>query len=322
MLVRFTELLNEVDGHLAMLVKTSVARKISLRMFKSGASMTKASIHRIDTAKEFDVSVDACLLVIRFSEHSVNSVDGCEIFDTLEQEMPVATLGWRDGKLVSNPSTYDRLASRYLASAKPELLWRSGIKHDCSKVFELKMQGGDLINGHGDVVDIEYEYLFPLLKCTDLAHDRKVTRWVICPQKRVGADTKALEGDAPYLWKYLVEYSDRIDNRRSKIYLNKPRFSIFGIGPYSFQPWKIAISGLHKSYDFRLIGPHASKPVLFDDTCYQLGFNTRQEAEKIYTQVTDDMCVEFLNSLTFWDNKRPVTADILNQLHIASVSTQ
>lgn len=316
MLSRFVDFLKNTDGCLAMLIKMSVARKIIQRMFKNEIAMVNAAIYKIDAAKEFEVSVDICLLVVRFSEKSVIRANSCTIFNNLDQAESIETVVWRGGRLVSNPLAYDRLAPRHLASSKPEIIWRSGIKHDCSAVFELKIQGNELVNGYGEVVDVEDEYLFPLLKCTDLARDRKVTRWVLCPQRYAGEDTTYLANHTPRLWKYLEYHSSKIAKRRSKIYLNKPRFSIFGVGPYSFRPWKIAISGLHKSYDFRLIGPHNGKPVLFDDTCYQLGFDSQQEAKRIYNQVTEDDCVEFLNSITFWDNKRPVTAEILNQLRI------
>ena len=33
-----------------------------------------------------------------------------------------------------------------------------------------------------------------------------------------------------------------LDNRKSSIYNKRPRFSIFGIGDYSFSKWKVAIS--------------------------------------------------------------------------------
>lgn len=320
MLIRFTELLIGTDGCLAMLVKTSVARKVVDRLFKNGASIRRASIYKIDAAKEFNVSVDACLLVICFSERGRETIAECEIYDHLEQEVSVKILGWRRGKLVSDPCTFDRLADKYLALAKPENPWRSGIKHDCSKVFELKNWGVELVNGYGEVVDVEDQCLFPMMKSTDLARGKDVSRWIICSQKTVGEDTEKLKNNAPRLWEYLETHSDELDRRSSKIYSNKPRFSIFGVGPYSFQPWKIAISGLHKSYDFRLIGPYDGKPVLFDDTCYQVSFDNRQEAERVYSKITEKICIKFLNSFTFWDNKRPITAGILNQLQIDECS--
>jgi len=42
--------------------------------------------------------------------------------------------------------------------------------------------------------------------------------------------------------------------------------SIFGVGDYSFSPWKIAISGMYKSLRFVKVGPFQAQPVVFDDT--------------------------------------------------------
>lgn len=42
--------------------------------------------------------------------------------------------------------------------------WRQGVKHDCSKVMELSVDGSVLKNGQGETVDIEDDIIFPLIK--------------------------------------------------------------------------------------------------------------------------------------------------------------
>ena len=316
MLMHFTKLLVGTDGYLAMLVKTSVARKIINHLFKSKTNLRHISLHKIDAMAEFNVSVDACLLVVCFSATKAGALRSCKIYNSLEQKAPASVIGWRRGKLVSNPDTFDRLSDRYLACSKPENPWRSGMKHDCSRVFELKRQGNSLMNGYGELVDVEEKFLFPLMKGTDLALTKDISRWVICPQREVGENTERLKILAPKLWAYLESYSKELAARRSRIYMNKPNFSVFGIGLYSFQPWKIAISGLHKSYGFRLVEPYENKPVLFDDTCYQISFADKAKAKRVFKKIMSQPCIEFLESMTFWDNKRPITAEILNLLCI------
>ncbi len=41
---------------------------------------------------------------------------------------------------------------------------------------------------------------------------------------------------APKTWKYLLSHGEALDGRRSSIYQNRPRFSVFGIGRYSLAP--------------------------------------------------------------------------------------
>jgi hypothetical protein len=54
--------------------------------------------------------------------------------------------------------------------------------------------------------------------------------------------------------------------RGSSIYRDKPDFSIFGVGEYTFSPWKVAIAGMYKSLGFVKVGMRDGKPIVFDDT--------------------------------------------------------
>ncbi|WP_295394999.1 hypothetical protein, partial [uncultured Thiodictyon sp.] len=99
-------------------------------------------------------------------------------------------------------------------------------------------------------------------------------------------------------------------------------FSIFGVGPYSFKKWKIAISGLYKTLNFNLIGPLDGKPVAFDDTVNFLSFDSEEEARFIYRLLTSDIALEFLGSMIFWDEKRPITTEILRRLSLKEVARE
>lgn len=195
--------------------------------------------------------------------------------------------------------------------------WRSGVEHDCARVLELRPVSGKLVNGFGDVVEVEDEFLFPLQKSSDVAgHKGDGGKRLIVTQRVVGQSTASLETIAPRLWMYLQEHGDLLDARRSSIYRGKPRFSIFGVGDYTFAPWKIAISGLYKRLEFLLQGPVAGRPVVFDDTVYFLGFATEDEAQNAYYLLCSDVAREFYSSFIFWDAKRPITASVLRQLSL------
>ena len=91
---------------------------------------------------------------------------------------------------------------------------------------------------------------------------------------------------------------------------------------YSFKNWKIAISGLYKRLNFCLIKPLDEKSVMFDDTVNFLSFDTEEEAKFIFRLVTSSPSLEFLDSMIFWDEKRPITIDILRRLSLKSVATE
>ena len=147
--------------------------------------------------------------------------------------------------------------------------------------------------------------LFPLLKGSDVGSG-KVWRekYLLVPQRYVGAPTNSIKNIAPLTWAYLEKHSAQLDGRASTIYAKNPRYSIFGVGDYAFRPWRVAICGFYKSLNFRLVGPINEQPVMFDDT--------ETEARDVLEKLTSEAAQEFLSSMIFWDEKRPIKTGILN----------
>ena len=148
------------------------------------------------------------------------------------------------------------------------------------------------------------------------------SRYMLVPQRLVGEDTSRIEHEAPRTWEYLQSHADRLDGRVSSIYRNRPRFSIFGVGPYSFAPWKVAISGFYKCLEFRCIGPFEGKPVVLDDTCYFLPCNIEHEARLLLELLNSEAARGFLRSFIFWDAKRPITAQLLATLDLETLASE
>ncbi|MBD0865436.1 MAG: hypothetical protein GDA36_07455 [Rhodobacteraceae bacterium] len=90
----------------------------------------------------------------------------------------------------------------------------------------------DLENGYGERLKIEDLFVFPLLKSSDLGNRRtgKARVNVIVTQYKVGQATDDIQDRAPLTWRYLEQHAVALDSRKSIIYRNKPRFSIFGTG--------------------------------------------------------------------------------------------
>jgi hypothetical protein len=120
----------------------------------------------------------------------------------------------------------------------------------------------------------------------------------------------------PKTWQYLNDHANDFIKRKISIYKNKPNFSIFSIGDYSFYPFKIAISGLYKKIDFKTIYPIDGKPVMVDDTCNFISCKNESEAHIVFSLLTDEKTRLFLESIIFWDSKRPVTTEILNSIDL------
>src|SRR5438128_561734 len=198
MLIRLVRALRGRSATIAMLCKTSTARKLLRFAWQNDGRITKASLHVIDAKKHFGASVDACLLFARTGEPGPAEAD---VVDGLGARRGLTTLGLAGQDLVSDLQTYRRL--RHLEGLCP-YQWRSGVKHDCASVLELSHVSTNAFrNKLGEKVSVESDYLFPLLKCSDLANGRlKSERFVLVTQRRVGEDTTPIAKKAPRTWRY------------------------------------------------------------------------------------------------------------------------
>jgi hypothetical protein len=315
MLRRLLDGLAGKQGMLAVLCKTTVARKVLLHGWQKLRTIASASIYLLDALRYFGAAVDAGLLVLEC--HPAGGLPECQVYDSLDGGRPLSRWGLRDGMLVSDLQGYERWRE-LRGTGSPG--WRSGIKHDCRQVFELRRDRDRLLNGLGEVVDLEADRVFPWLKSSDLAARLPPRRAIVIPQRTLTEDPAVLRLQAPKTWKYLLDHAHLLDKRRSSIYRNRPRFSIFGVGTYSFAPWKVAIAGLYKKLDFVPVSPWNARPVLLDDTCYFFPCWSAEECRLLHDLLTSPPALEFLSALIFWDAKRPVTAQLLNLLDLVALA--
>ena len=319
MLTHLLESLSGREAVLAMLCKTTVARKVLLHAWRGNLQIANATVYLINAAEHFGASVDACLLVCVLEPGATSNE--CAVYPTLDASSPNTVFAYRHGRLVADLDAYD--AYGHLSGSSP-LRWRSGIKHDCARVIELRPEGeGHFRNGFGEVVRLEATYLYPMLKSSDLAKPgSEPSRYMLITQHTTGADTSRIAQKAPHTWNYLQSYAHLLDRRASSIYRNRPRFSIFGVGPYSFAPWKVATSGFYKQLAFRRVGPTEGKPVVLDDTCYFLPCHTQQDATLLAELLNSKASRGYFQSRIFWDAKRPITAQLLKGLNLGALADQ
>lgn len=301
---------------IALLCKTAVARNVLAYAEKAALPISSAEIYLIDAKKWFDAAVDACLFRVDVGFGETNY--SASLYADLGAETPQSVLAMANGSVVSNYAVYEEYS--FLEGESP-VVWRQGIKHDASSIMELTVESGTLRNRVGEVVSVEPEHVYPLLKSSDLnGDDNPNPRYrVLVTQKELGAGTTDLSQRAPYLWKYLNSHETVFLARKSSIYDGRAPFSMFGIGDYSFTDYKVAVSGMYKTIRFRVVGPHEGKPVLFDDTCYLAPCSTAEQACILAALLNDPACLAFLNSLIFLDSKRPITKKVLQRLDLAAL---
>lgn len=302
---------------IALLCKTSVARNVLQFAARTGIPISRAAIRRIDSKKWFDAAADACLFVVEVGGTGV--VADIPVYADLTSDAPEQIMCIRGGNLIADVDAYEELAG--VEGVFP-FTWRQGIKHDAADVMELfDLGNGALQNRLGEPVMVEDAYVFPLLKSSDLYHARLVfpNRAVIVTQRHIGQDTAGLQGAAPKLWDYLDRHRAVFDRRKSSIYRDKPPFSIFGVGDYSFAAYKVAVSGLHKTPRFVALGPVDGRPVMLDDTCYFVSCESARQAAVIAALLNSAPCQQFLAATSFSDAKRPITKKLLQRIDLRAL---
>lgn len=294
------------DDMLAMLCKTSVARNIAIELAKQRKDV-HISIINFDSKSVFGVAASACLLVCDYRNK------GTYIEQLNIDELSGGKELFFNGKDLNFKTTAE--SSALMGTC--QLTWRQGVKHDCSKVMELSLTDDGYRNKLGEHVDVEEAYLYPLIKSSGSRSFFIQNSSLAVPmtQKKIGEDTTYLQYNAPKFWNYLNDHAELFNARKSKIYLSAPRFALFGVGEYSYAPFKVAVSGFYKDPVFSLLS--GEKPIMLDDTCYFIAFNDKQLAQVCMLLLNSDVVKNFYRSVAFLDNKRPFSKKVLEKLDMA-----
>lgn len=303
-----------IKGGISFLLKNSVIRSILLKQNTESIRIGNIEQQSIDASSEFDVSVDASCFSAQFD--CIPSLR-CRITNFYTHSF-IRSYGGVNSSFVSDIALYHSVA-KYDSSS--DWVWRSGIKHDCASVLELTLSDGVYYNGLGECVTIEDDLIFPLLKSSDINNykDGTFRKFLIVPQRRIGEPTDHFKYTHPLTYSYLLNHEDAFAGRKSSIYKGKDRFSIFGVGDYTFKPYKILVSSLYKTIKFVMVSQFGGKPIMVDDTCYQLDFDDYEEANKVYDAVNSQEIQDLLKSLVFTDAKRVITKSLLMRLNLSLV---
>ena len=312
--LKMLDLFAKENGHFAFLIKNSVIKNIVFEQKKNKYPIADIEKHTINAKKEFDAAVDASLFVCKFNSTPEFTAKEFDFYTS----QPRVTLGWVNNKFASDIEKYKKY--QHLDGVCP-FEWRQGIKHDCAKIMELERIDGGFRNALGEEFELEEDLVYGILKSSDLKQNvvdisRKYT---IVTQKRIGQETNQILEKLPKTKAYLERHKNHFLHRKSSIYKGKPMYSIFGVGDYSFKPYKVAISGLYKQTKFTLVKPNGTV-LLLDDTCYFIGFDTLEEAQVIQNLLNQLETQEFIESFMFTDTKRAITKDLLMRIGFANHS--
>jgi hypothetical protein len=311
--LKMLDLFANYKGYFAFLIKNSVIKNIVYEQKRNEYTVANIEKHTINAQKEFGAAVDASLFVCKFNtkpEYTAKEYNK-------NKKKKQAVLGWINDKFASDIEKY--IKYQHFEGVCP-FEWRQGIKHDCAKVMELERINGGFRNGLGEEFELEEDLVYGILKSSDLKADRVDTprKYTIVTQKKIGEDTEKILGKLPKTKAYLYRHKDYFLKRKSSIYNGKPMFSIFGVGDYSFKPYKVAISGLYKQTRFSLVEPNGTV-LLLDDTCYFIGFDNIEDAQITQFLLNKPETQEFIQSFMFIDSKRAITKDLLMRIGLKTI---
>ena len=294
---------------LAFLCKTTVSRNVFIELIKNEVEYSFVKQLNFDSYKIFKIDADACLFVIQFGRKALKD-KVCEVADISKPSEILNRFGFIDDKFYSNISNIPQI------DGKCQMEWRQGVKHDCANVMELIYENNQFTNKKNDVVSIENNLIYPLLKSSQLKKPivNETSKYIIITQEKIKQDTSHIANDAPKAWKYLNDNKEYFDKRKSSIYDNAPDFSIFGIGDYSFKKYKVAISGFYKTPLFSLV--YGDKTMMLDDTCYFLSFDDYDNAYITMLILNSKLVKKFLKNIAFLDSKRPYSKKVLKRIDI------
>lgn len=158
------------------------------------------------------------------------------IYSSFSDTIPKQVIGFQKNSLISNIKVYESLKN---IDNGCEFQWRSGIKHDCSKVMEFTLTKEGFKNGFNELIDIENTYLYPMYKSSDISKPVILppTKYMLVTQKSINEYIFSIAYYATRTWYYLQRYSDLLNKRKSSIYKSAPLL---------FLAWENIVLGLLK----------------------------------------------------------------------------
>jgi hypothetical protein len=298
----------QLNATIIFLCKYNVACNIFEYLVKTGTFPARINIVKFNAMQIFGIDSSGCILIVQFNKNN-RKLKFCTV-NYLNDPNDSYRIGIKNGKLYSNMDGDIDLDGKCCFE------WRQGIKHDCVNVMELEKLGSKYKNKKGDIVELEEDLLYPLLKSSNIkipvVNESKLE--ILITQPKPKEDTTYIKDEYPLTWNYLEKNREYFDKRKSSIYRKAPDYSIFAIGDYAFKKYKVAISGFYKRGLFSLV--YSDKYMMLDDTCYYISFDDYDDAYVTMLILNSDIVQRFLKSIVFLDSKRPYTKKALKRIDI------
>jgi hypothetical protein len=184
----------------------------------------------------------------------------------------------------------------------------------------LSMQRKPEINAEAH--HLEPHWVYPFLQPRHLrAWGLHGYAYFILPQHKAGENNAAaLVEHFPLTYAYLKRFEQNFHIRRSKIFAQAPFYGLFGLGEYTFAPFKVCWVGLGFQPQFavaeKIDDPAlGQKPIIPDGTIYFIPCTEQDEAHYICALLNSTLVRTFLSARS-GKSKRGLSKRVVDQLAV------
>jgi methylase of polypeptide subunit release factors len=171
---------------------------------------------------------------------------------------------------------------------------------------------------------VEADLLYPLLRACN------VRRWAAEPEARMivthepDAHLRAIsepnmKNKYPRTYAYLMQFEGFLRSRKTQVVRNLmsrgPFYSIFGIGEYSFAPWKVVWTRIAK-VEAAVIGVVGDKPILPQETLTMVDCQSEMEAHYLAAVINSTPFQFTVNAYSQRGGKSMGSQHILRYIHV------
>ena len=218
-------------------------------------------------------------------------------------------------------------ATKFMEGHNPYEI-RHGLKHDAADIlivdvvekFHHYLRIKRRSNVAAEIYEIEPDWVYPFLQ------PRQLQRWgisgygyFVLPQRQAGEDNETeLAAHFPLTHAFLKKFESHFFARRSKVFLNRPFYGLFGLGKYTVAPYKVCWVGLGFRSEFAVVETLEDsflgrKTAIPDGTIYFVPFAGRDEAHFVCALLNAPVVGKFLSARS-GKSKRGLSKKVVEQL--------
>ncbi len=216
-------------------------------------------------------------------------------------------------------------ATQFMEGENPYEI-RHGLKHDAAEILILRVLEKNKNRLHiqrlaeETIYEIEPEWIYPFLQPRHLKKwGRAGHFYFLMPQRKAGENNeKELIEQFPLTHAFLKHFAPQFAARRSKVFLHKPFYGLFGLGDYTHAPYKVCWVGLGFQPRFAVVAEVndsllGQKTIIPDGTIYFMPFQDQVEAHFVCALLNSELVFKFLSARS-GKSKRGLSKKIMEQL--------